>query len=373
VTRKEEERQRLRTILDTLPVGVVIVDGAGVVTDSNEQAHRIWDPVIKRVPESVKEYSTLTGWWADTGLPLKAEDWTVARAVRENRTIVGDLIDIQRLDGSRGTIFNSAAPLLDQGKVIGGVVVTEDITKQRELEHEAIAAKERAELYIDLLTHDINNMNAAARGFLQLVEAEEGLNKKNRQRLEKSQAALDDISDLIEKVKKIQMIEAADARRGLVDLGWTIEDVVQSFKDHPGKEVKINYKPQLQRMVLASDLLSDVFTNLIGNAIKHSDGAVTVDVSIGKTFEEGREYYLVAVEDDGPGVPDEAKKRIFSRLQRGKTRASGSGLGLFLVKSLVEDYGGRVWVEDRVAGDHSKGAKFLVMLPVAAAPEGAGR
>ncbi len=223
------------------------------------------------------------------------------------------------------------------------------------------------------MTHDINNMNTAAQGFLQLVVDEAGLGEKGRSRLAKSQSALDDISDLIEKVKKIQIVEAADSRRGLVDLGWTIEDVVQSFKEYPGKDVKINYRPQLQRMVLASELLSDVFTNLIGNAIKHSGGPVTIDVGIGKIFEEGREYYLVAVEDDGPGVPDEMKKKIFSRLQRGKTRASGSGLGLYLVRSLVEDFQGRVWVEDRVAGDPTKGAKFVVMLPVVAMPEGAGR
>ncbi len=373
VARKEGERLRLRTILDTLPVGVVIVDGTGQVTENNERAHLIWGPVVRNRPENVGEYGSLTGWWADTGLQLKAEDWTVARAMRENRPIVGDLIDIQRQDGSRGTVINSAAPLQDRGRVIGGVVVTEDITKQRELEHEAIAAKERAELYIDLLTHDINNMNTAARGFLQLVEGEEGLDEKSRQRLAKSQGALDDISELIGKVKKIQIIEAADARRGLIDLGWTIEDVVHSFKEYPGKEVKINYRPQLRRMVLASELLSDVFTNLIGNAVKHSDGPVTVDVNISKIFEEGREYYLVAVEDDGPGVSDEMKNKIFSRLQRGKTRASGSGLGLYLVKSLVEDFQGRVWVEDRVAGDPAKGAKFVVMLPVVALPEGAGR
>lgn len=373
VARKEDERLRLRTILDTLPVGVVIVNASGLVMENNQMAQTIWGPVVRNIPESVSEYGSLTGWWADTGLPLKAEDWTIARAMRENRTIVGDLIDIQRLDGSRGTVINSAAPLQDRGKVVGGVVVTEDITKQRELEHEAIAAKERAELYIDLLTHDINNMNTAARGFLQLVKDDPGLGEKNGQRLAKSQGALDDISELIGKVKNIQIIEAADARRGLVDLGWTIDDVAQSFREYPGKEVTINYRPQLQRMVLASELLSDVFSNLIGNAVKHSDGPVTIDVTIGKIFEEGREYYLVAVEDDGPGVPDEMKKRIFSRLQRGKTRANGSGLGLYLVKSLVEDFQGRVWVEDRVAGDHTKGAKFVVMLPVVAMPEGAVR
>ncbi len=57
------------------------------------------------------------------------------------------------------------------------------------------------------------------------------------------------------------------------------------------------------------------------------------------------------------------KDKIFNRLQRGETNARGMGLGLYLVKSLVESYNGKVWVEDRVQGDHTKGSRFVVMLP----------
>ena len=69
------------------------------------------------------------------------------------------------------------------------------------------------------------------------------------------------------------------------------------------------------------------------------------------------------VEDDGPGIPDDFKGTIFNRMLKGTDKAKGMGLGLYLVKSLVESYGGRVWVEDRVQGDHTKGARFVVMLP----------
>jgi signal transduction histidine kinase len=58
------------------------------------------------------------------------------------------------------------------------------------------------------------------------------------------------------------------------------------------------------------------------------------------------------------------KESIFNRMQQGDTRARGSGLGLYLVKSLVDSYGGKVWAENRVAGDHTKGAKLVVMLPI---------
>jgi signal transduction histidine kinase len=69
------------------------------------------------------------------------------------------------------------------------------------------------------------------------------------------------------------------------------------------------------------------------------------------------------IEDNGPGIPDELKNVIFNRNARGNTKAMGTGLGLYLVKTLVDDYGGSVKVEDRVAGDRSKGSRFIVVLP----------
>ncbi len=54
---------------------------------------------------------------------------------------------------------------------------------------------------------------------------------------------------------------------------------------------------------------------------------------------------------------------MFHRFQRGETQAHGKGLGLYLVRTLVEDYHGKVWVEDRIKGDHTKGARFVVILP----------
>ena len=76
------------------------------------------------------------------------------------------------------------------------------------------------------------------------------------------------------------------------------------------------------------------------------------------------DYCKVIIEDNGPGIPDEMKNRLFLRFQRGNTKASGKGLGLFLVKTLIEDYNGLVWVEDRVSGYYNKGCRFVIMLPL---------
>jgi signal transduction histidine kinase len=77
----------------------------------------------------------------------------------------------------------------------------------------------------------------------------------------------------------------------------------------------------------------------------------------------GRDYCKVVVEDNGPGIPDELKGVLFERLNLTESRVRGKGFGLCLVKMLVDDYDGKFWVEDRVEGDHSKGARFVVMLP----------
>jgi signal transduction histidine kinase len=119
--------------------------------------------------------------------------------------------------------------------------------------------------------------------------------------------------------------------------------------------------------VRANELIKDVFSNLIGNSIKHSDPGkpLTVNVRVEKSAEKNKSYYLCVVEDNGPGIPDWIKDKIFERFQRGTTKAHGKGLGLFLVKKLVHDYHGSVWVEDRVPGDYTQGTKFIILLPAA--------
>jgi signal transduction histidine kinase len=117
--------------------------------------------------------------------------------------------------------------------------------------------------------------------------------------------------------------------------------------------------------VEANELLKDAFVNLIANAVKHSDEEkpLTVNVKAEPVKENGKKYYRCTVEDDGPGIPDGLKSKLFHRFQRGTTKAHGKGLGLYLVRTLVEGYHGKVWVEDRVTGDHTKGARFVIMLP----------
>lgn len=100
-----------------------------------------------------------------------------------------------------------------------------------------------------------------------------------------------------------------------------------------------------------------MFRNLLQNAILHNDKEIP-KVTITATTEE--EMVEIRIADNGPGVPDGQKERIFGKGEKG-LESAGTGIGLYLVRSLVESYGGDVWVED----NEPEGSVFVVQLPVA--------
>ena len=115
----------------------------------------------------------------------------------------------------------------------------------------------------------------------------------------------------------------------------------------------------------ADGFLKDIFASIVGNAVKHPPRPeVTVTVGMSKVNNNGAWSCKIFIEDDGPGIPDDMKTRVFDRHPRGLTKAGGRGLGLYLAKKLAERYNGRVWVEDRIPGDPGRGSGFVVELPV---------
>ncbi len=169
---------------------------------------------------------------------------------------------------------------------------------------------------------------------------------------------------LIDKVRKLQKIRSDEVKNKEIDLDEVLVSVVNQYEGmYTEKAIKFD-SSEGPHIVKANELLRDIFTNLVGNAVKHSNGSkLDIVVNIEDVKDKDKKYYKVSIEDNGPGIPDDMKEKIFNRLQRGETKARGMGLGLYLVRSLVERYNGKVWVEDRVQGDHTKGSRFVVMLP----------
>ena len=226
-------------------------------------------------------------------------------------------------------------------------------------------SKVEAELYVDLMSHDINNINQAGMGNLELLKNEAILNEYEQERVSNALAAFENSSELIDNVKKLKKAKDHKLNIEKIDLGPVLDEVRNSFLATPDRDVTINYEPRSGCYVHADRMIYDVFSNIVGNLIKHSEGAVEITINLNSAVINNEKYYRVSIEDNGPGIEPDLKTRIFNRIYFEGGIMRGKGIGLYLVKVLVECYHGGIVVEDRVPGDYTKGARFIVILPAA--------
>ncbi|MDN7026039.1 hypothetical protein FGU65_14300 [Methanoculleus sp. FWC-SCC1] len=215
----------------------------------------------------------------------------------------------------------------------------------RELEE----AHRESNLYLDILTHDIRNTENVSNLYAELlIDAVDG---DAAGYVEKLQRSIQKSIEILGTVSTIRRIHQASSGLKAVDLSGVIRREIEQFPD-----TAIRYDGSSCR-VYADDLLSEVFANLIGNAVKYGGTDVGITIRVGE--EDGEA--LVSVEDTGPGIPDADKQAIFHRYEQ-KRRGVGEGLGLYLVQILVERYGGRIWADDRACGRPEEGAAFRFTL-----------
>lgn len=356
----KESEERYRSIGELIPYGVWICDSQG----NMQYMSKSFLDLIGMTLEEGKKYG-----WTKILPPKDRErtqiDWKKC-VEREcfwdyEHRVIGK-------DGKLHIILSRGLPIRDEhGNITSWAGINLDITERKKIENELNEAKNQAELYIDLMGHDLNNMNHIAMGYLEIaidkLKFEGRLTDDDLSLLEKPVDVLKSNSHLIDNVKKLQRERTGEIKPEVIDIGRTMEKAIKYFADIPGRVIRIINTVPNDTFVLANELIFDVFTNLIGNAIKHSKGEICINIGMDTAAEEGKNYYRIWVEDNGPGIPDDLKMKIFERLSLVNIRAMGKGFGLCLVKTLIDDYHGKFWVEDSVPGDYTKGAKFIVMLP----------
>lgn len=235
------------------------------------------------------------------------------------------------------------------------------IYARRVAEDSVLMAKAQAELYLDLMGHDINNMHQIALGYLEMAlekYPDDDILLKPTEVLRRS-------ARLIRNVRKLQNLNEGKYQTREIDLCRLLADLQSDMGSKTNKRVTLNLNGCEQCLVRANELLGDVFENLASNAIKHTGDSEEIVIGLNVRENNQVRYYRVTVDDDGPGIHDKFKGVVFNRALKGTAMAKGIGLGLYLVKTVVESYDGKVWVVDRVPGDHTKGARFIVMLPAA--------
>ena len=316
--------------------------------------------------------------------------------IRDNQDIFSFSIDMQRQrqqqhdNKDSDTIFsvNNWSYSNDISIVRNAIYCFDLIWEEKENHDKTVKEKRHSELLFDLISHDIGNYHQTIQGSLDIITS---LFKKNnndnnpnalsqnnerifsflttaKRALNKSQSLVDNIRRLerlyTQKDLKLTLKNLPDA----INNAYTTVDQTLYNNNPQGKKIRFSITVAdgywtTDINVIAEDLVEEIFINLFSNSVKYTDSSeVKIDVLIRDYFIGEVKYWMITVSDYGKGIPDLMKKDLFERFY---SKAKGSGLGLSIVKTLVERYKGKVWVGDRVYEDYSKGTTFGMIFPAA--------
>jgi signal transduction histidine kinase len=217
---------------------------------------------------------------------------------------------------------------------------------------------------IGIVAHDLKSPLNQMKGLLTLIKLNTGLDAETLQYVNMIENGTKRLTDMIGKILDVEAIDAKKVNVTLetVNLSELLENLLGRF-DYSAKQKSMELIPTLTPGVLiTADRLytEQVFENLISNAIKFSPLSKRVFVNV----EKRGEAVVVEVKDEGPGITDEDKKKLFGKYQKLSARPTGNeistGLGLSIVKKFVDAMGGEIWCESEAG----KGASFFVKLPL---------
>jgi signal transduction histidine kinase len=243
--------------------------------------------------------------------------------------------------------------------------MADKITAARE---KILGEKKHADMYIDVMGHDINNLNQAILSHLDIVKHYDGLDPRQKKCIDGAIAATNESAAIIRNVKAVQAVTTEKQEMQTVDLDRILQECIKEAPRPEDKKVAINYTPGKGQLVEAIPFVRLAFCNVIKNAIKYSGAEVTIDIDVSKKTTDGKIYYMTTIADDGNGIPEETKETMFTRFQQGSPVPPGKGLGLYAAKVIVEQSGGSIKVENRVPEDYKQGTILIITLPAAGAP-----
>ncbi|MBY9007434.1 MAG: PAS domain S-box protein [Candidatus Lokiarchaeota archaeon] len=256
-----------------------------------------------------------------------------------------------------------------------GILIGRDITSRKknqkrleESENKYREAYRKANLYEDLFAHDVNNILQNIKSSVELSKIYINQPDKLNKIFEFFGIIQEQIirgSNLVSNVIKLFKIEdemsvPIEEIDLIIHLNQAIEFVRQT---HQIKNLSIKTEIYEDNTIIrANSFLIDIFENILFNAVMYNDkNLIKIKIRI-KKFEKDNRFFKIEFMDNGFGIYDNRKKIIFEENLEGK-RKGGMGLGLSLVKKIIESYNGKIWVEDRIEGDSTKGSNFVLLIP----------
>jgi signal transduction histidine kinase len=235
-------------------------------------------------------------------------------------------------------------------------------------------AYNRANFYKDLFTHDINNILQIINSSLELIALNlNGINFKAdiKELVNLAKGQVNRAAKLTFNVRRISEIEDTGLYLTAIDvkdvLRTSIHYITNGFQNKKMQIQIINL--ERSTYIKANEFLQEIFDNLLINAVLHNDRPI-IEISIisSKVKRDGKEYLKIEFIDNARGIPNEIKKDIFLRTEKTEKNGHGMGLGLSLVKKIVEKFDGYINLENKIEGDYTKGSKFIILFELAEPP-----
>ena len=228
-----------------------------------------------------------------------------------------------------------------------------------------------AEFYKDLFIHDINNILQNLEFSLEILsqQFEEDKNgKKIKEIIEIAKNQVNRGADLSLNVKKLSDMESGIIQNKEIELIKIIKEIINYIElKFPEKNLTINLELlQDTNIVIANDLIVDIFRIILNNAIRYNN-SLNTEILIKVSKELINSVYYVKIEfiDNGIGIPDSLKKNILQYVYKDLKSFKRVGLGLLLVNEVIRSFKGKIWIEDKVKGDYSQGSNVIIFIPQA--------
>ncbi len=367
----KESQELLRATFEATADGIIAIDNNGLITHLNERFIYMW-----RIPDDLvdkKDFNEVLNYMLNQ---LKNPDVFLLKLTNLEKT-TKDAYDM--IFFNDGRIFEQySCPLVQEGDKVGRVWSFKDATEHQHAEQELRKSEklyreayERAELFKDVFTHDINNIFhniKSSAELISLLKAKSGSLDNLDEFFQIIDNQIDRGVKLINNVQKLSKLEESEIILRNVDVYEVLDEAIQfAHKSAQDKELDIQIdKKNPNLSVKANEFLLDVFENIMHNAIKYNQNQpIKIQINICKMENSKNSYILMEFMDNGIGITDGNKQMIFQKGYKKDSHVRGMGIGLSLVKKIIESYNGKIWVENRIKDDYSQGSNFIIEIPEA--------
>ncbi|MBI3969356.1 MAG: BON domain-containing protein [Chloroflexi bacterium] len=367
----EAERDRLKQVLDVLPVGIIIADATGRCVLSNSTTARIFGtplvgrplPLFKDENRAPYEIRRLEGWpYPDWECPLQ-------RAILQADVVLGEQYAVRQIaNGQETPVLINAAPLCDaSGAVVGGVAALQDIGLFKDME------RQRSEL-LATISHDLRSPLTAIKGRAQLArrhatrlgQVADGQLLRDLSAIENTVTQLHVLLEQLSELARFDLGASLALARQSVDLVALVERVAAQCQQTTDRhQLRVEADPPRLVGTWDAPSIDRLLNNLLGNAIKYSPAGREITVSVSREPGATGPWAVVRVTDQGVGIPEAALPLVFDRFFRASNVATdfqGTGVGLAGAKQIVDQHEGAISVTSR----EGVGSTFTIRLPLRA-------